>query len=739
MDVQRPCLLAFGDFELDVRARELRKHGLRIRLQDQSFQILLMLLEHPGDVVLREEIRQKLWPNNTVVEFNHSINAAIKRLRNALGESAEEPRHIETLAKRGYRFLGETEQIGGPQPEARGAAAPLAEMLPIPAVPQSGVKHRFRYVSIAGAIIAALFIFLESARFRDRPDEPPVVRFSMFPPEGAAFGGMPSPSVSPDGRRIVFVTVEKNSYRIWVRSLDVPAAVPIPGADGGAVPFWSPDSRFIAFFASDGKLKRVDASDPSLTGKPVTICNSPYYAGGAWGRDGTILFSNGEGTLYRVAATGGTPVPATKLDAEKHEHSHSYPWFLPDGRHFLYSAAGAPAGTERVIIKAGSLDSTETKILVESESNAIFSQGRLVYVRDGKLMAQPFDIRSLAATGNPVPLVEHLSVLGGLGNFSMSQVGTLVYYASAESPFELAWFDRNGKRLSTLGEPLRTFFQPNLSPDQRWIAVDHAESNNADIWLYDAGQGGRTRFTFDPAMDVAPVWSPDGKSIAFASSRGGHFDLYKQAVGGNEAAAGNRGAELLYADSDDKFPTSWSPAGDFLTFDRRNDKPPYQSIWALPLASGKRTPSKPFPVIHTPVEQRQGRFSPDGRWIAYESGQSGKLQIYIAPFRTEGATPGAEQQVSTTQSYSPRWRNDGKELFYYSYERRRLTAVAVSMKEGAARIGEERELFGPAHASIVGYDVSPDGRRFVLKVRSREAASQPITVVQNWTALVWTK
>ena len=703
--------MRFGPYELDVRSGELRKGGIRIKLREQPVRILTLLLEKPGEIVLREEIRELLWPSDTVVEFDHGINSAVQKLRTALSDSAESPRYIETVARRGYRFVGEVEK-NHEALETQPAAEPA---------PAARRKMHWAWLGAGAAVLAGAFLV---ASVLERTRDLPVIRFNISPPEGTAFGGMPYPSASPDGRRIAFGVITKNGYQTWLRSLDSPNAEPIAETLGGAEAFWSPDGKSIAFFAEGGKLKRVDVSGPNH-GPVVTLCDAPYYAGGTWSRNGVILFSIARaGPIYRVADTGGTRVQATRLDETGNELAHNYPSFLPDGRHFVFSAVTGDPAAPSVTIKIGSLDSLESKVLLEADSNAIFSQGNLLYVREGTLYAQPFDSKQLALTGGPVVAAEQVTPFFGLGNFSAAESGTLVYFPGADTPNELAWFDTTGKKLATVGEPLSEghFPTPVLSPDEKTILIDHRESKNTDIWLLDAARGSRSRFTFNPAQEISGVWSPDGKSIAFSSNRKGHFDLFRQSINRSQPE------ELLYSDGDDKYVTSWSSDGEFLLFDRNSPKAPYRSIWALPLQGEK----KPFAVFPTPAEERNAQFSPDGRWIAYESREGGRPQIFVARFRASSDAATTPRQVSTSEALEARWGKDGKELFYWSYSKRRLMASAVRLGETTVEIGREREVLAP-EASIVGFDVARNGR-IIARLRNRPASLRPIMVVQNWSS-----
>jgi serine/threonine protein kinase len=575
---------------------------------------------------------------------------------------------------------------------------------------------------VAGILAVALIALVVLQH--EKPPAAPVVRFHVYPPENNAFGGNPFPGVSPDGQRIIFGTILKgDGYRYWIRSLDSPKPTPIAAADGAPyAPFWSPDGRSVAFFAGD-KLKKINLTELVSSAEGVTLCTAPGVEGGTWSRYGAILFCTGHGPIYRVPDSGGSPVPATRLDEARQEAGHRSPWFLPDGRHFLFAADGP---METYTIRVGSLDSLESKVLLTADSDAVYSQGFLLYVREDILVAQPFDARKLALTGNAVPIAEPVLPFDSRGPFAASENGTLVYHSIGEAePFELVWFDRNGNQLSALGgvySQTSPAYPPQLSPDGRTVAIGGREQRNANIWLYDTARGNRTRFTFNPAIETAPVWSPDGRTIAFSFNRNRHADLYRKMVdqSGSE--------ELLYADSDRKYPTSWSRDGRFLAFDRLSLKEPSSSIWILPLQAEKSSSRTPFPLFQTQAEQ--GQFSPDGRWIVFQSRESGRSEIYVAPFSGEPAPPGAKRLISANGGSRPRWRADGKEILYIQF--RTLMAVSVETGDGTLKIGEPRQVIGPL--TILAYDVTADGQRFLLRLRNPAVTSQPMTVVQNWTA-----
>lgn len=408
------------------------------------------------------------------------------------------------------------------------------------------------------------------------------------------------------------------------------------------------------------------------------------------------------------------------LDSGRKENSHRHPWFLPDGRHFLY--ASVVNGVSGATIYAGSLDSPESRIVVQANSNAVYASGNLLFLRDATLMAQPFDPNRLVTTGEAIPIAVMIGFsTGGRGYFAASENGTMVYQSGAPVGQTLSWLDRTGKRVGTVGEPgefLRTF----LSPDGKHAtaSVFDRDARRYDLWVYDLTRNRRNRFTFDPGNAYEGVWSHDGGQIIFSSARKGHFDLYRK------LASGTGAEELLDADGLDKSPTSWSPDGKFVMYYATGDPKTAYDIWVLPLEGDR----KAFPFLRTESNELFGQFSPDGKWVAYTSDESGHREIYVTPF--PGA--GGKRQVSVAGGQASHWRADGKELYYIAPDNR-LMAAEVSMKGAEVEVGAVRPLFGPMPTGL-GYqhDVSPDGQRFLVVTPNEQGAPEPLTLVQNWTA-----
>jgi Tol biopolymer transport system component len=533
---------------------------------------------------------------------------------------------------------------------------------------------------------------------------------------------------------------------VWVRALAGLTAQPLAGTEEGFQPFWSPDSRALGFFA-DGKLKKIEASG----GPPQTLCDGARE-GGSWGKDGTIVFSSGSrGPLNRIPASGGTPAPATKLDESRHETTHRWPYFLPDGRHFLYLAVSS-VDTESSISVA-SLDGKLQKLVVRAGSSMAYApswpaahslfgaaggeHGYLLFLREQALLAQPFDAGRLELQGDAVPIAEQVSYNSGnrRAAFTVSENGLLAYLSGIATGFggPLAWLDSSGK---PMGAPFGTnYFEPRPSPDGKRVAVYifDLQASNGDIWIHDLVRGVSTRFTFDPAADRMPVWSPDGSRIVFASNRKGPFDLYQK----DSSGAGTE-TPLLETPSS-KTPTDWSFDGRFLAYDDLDPKGKSKSdIWILPLFGDR----KPFAFVHTEFDESDAHFSPDGRWIAYASNESRRGEVYVVPFsppqtgQAQGApaaVAGGKWQISTTGGLRPRWSKDGKELFYMGADSR-LMAVEIRSKGSSLEIGAPRPLFAapqpPFGPSV--YEVTA-GPRFLFNIAANTSSS-PLTLVTNWTA-----
>jgi len=516
-------------------------------------------------------------------------------------------------------------------------------------------------------------------------------------------------AISPDGRRLVFEATGEDGSRLWLRRLDSAMARPLAGTENGSLPFWDPDSRSLGFFA-DSKLKRIDVDTGSveLLG---TATLSPL--GGTWSRDGTILFTpNLQGGVLRVPAVGG---PATLVGPGGAPH------MLPDGRRFLELVV---SDLQRYGVYVSDIGGSKSKRVLLSNSPAwLTSSGHMLFVRDGALYAQSFDAQQLELTGKPAMVAERveLSPDALLGAVSTSTTGSIVYRSASTRIFDrqLIWFNRSGVELGRVGDG--SGGGSSLSPDGRLAALSRTVDGNRDVWLLDTSTGVLSRFTSDPSGDQSPLWSPDGRRVVFSSIRKGAVDLYVKPV----AAGGSE--ELLLATPANKTATDWTLDGRYLLY-RSNDRQTGHDIWALSMR-GDRTS---FPVVRTEFAERDGQFSPDARWIAYESNRSGRSEIYVHPF----PGPGREQQVSTGGGAQVRWRSDGRELFYIALDGR-LTSVPVKSTADTIDTGAPVSLFQTRVGDVIQttltqqYVVSANGQRFLVSTVS-QAPTSSISVILNW-------
>ncbi|MBZ5607139.1 MAG: protein kinase [Acidobacteriia bacterium] len=567
------------------------------------------------------------------------------------------------------------------------------------------------------ALLLLVTLALAYVAYRHVTEEARVLRFPVLPPEKASFTG--PPAISPDGRRIAFIARLDGKDSLWVRDLDSLAARAFPDTDGASYPFWSPDSRAIGFFAS-GKLKRIDA-----TGGPgFTLADAPSPRGGSWSRNGVILFAptilSG---LRRVTAAGGSVTPVTELDHALSENAHRTPWFLPDGRHFLFTARSNDP--EKNAIYVGDLDSkSRTRVLSES-SNAVFVQaGYLIFMRAGTLMAQPFDPGKAQTTGDAVPVAEQVAYdsLNLVGRFAVSQNNILVY-ASGGASFgdaQLTWFDRSGKVTGTVGIPGISQWAA-ISPDGNTVVADRLDPQTGffDLWLHDLTRGTASRFTFNSKTNQFPVWSPDGSHIAFHSTREGVGHVYRKAVG---RAAQD---EALDKNASGKRPDDWSRDGRYIIEETPPSTPKTgDDIWVLPLFGDL----KPFPYLQTEFNEHFAKLSPNGRWLAYASDETKRNEIYVQTF----PAPGGKWQVSTNGGARPVWSRDGKELFYIGADQKMMVVEVTGGAKFEASVPSP--LFDTRLTSgNTWFDVSKDGR-FLIPASVEQSTSVPMTVVVNWTA-----
>jgi eukaryotic-like serine/threonine-protein kinase len=585
------------------------------------------------------------------------------------------------------------------------------------ALPPVRVERRWRPTALLSAALAlillAMLLGLGSVHFREkRPDQSRMV-FTVPRQLNSTSPRLNMPAISPDGTRLLFVAPsEGGKLMLWSRTLDSLAAHPLAGAEVSNSPpfaFWSPDERFIGYF-SDGKLKTIAANG----GAPQTLADAPDPSGGSWGPDGTIIFSPKTGPLYRVSAAGAPATPLRALDASQRELTQLWPYFLPDGKHYLYVVRSVDA--EKTGIYLGTAGTEEARFLVHGESNVLYSPpGYLIFVRDGTLLAQGFDLDSLQLAAGAFPVPSHGAESSSaqetdFGLFSVSLNGVLVYAGGGYVKVQPTSYDRNGKVLGTIGEPA-AYGTVTLSPDDKLLALERTGAAGG-VTLLDVATGIPTRLTFN-AFDSDPIWSPDGRALAltdFASDQ-----LHRRVIGKN-------GHEVLLPNSGEShFAKDWAHDGASILFINTGGR----ALYRLPL-SGSRTPKL---LLQTPFSKDQFHLSPDDRWIAFNSLESGRWEVYVAAFPSFAD----QRQVSRGGGCQPRWRKDGKELFYLDLQGK---VMVVPTETGATfDAGVPASLFqAPISVSpvIAQYAVTRDGQRFIFPALA--SSEVPITVVVNWAA-----
>jgi serine/threonine-protein kinase len=724
----RRGLARFGTFDLDPNTGELRTGRRRIGLQDQPVRMLVALLERPMELVTRDDLRQVLWPVEVFVDYDNSISKGISKIRDALGDSAEAPRFIETVGRRGYRFIAPVSWDADPL--SNGSTAPPFSL---PAVdsqtgtdrPSSGDEEPTapdvssspgRWLPavkasalLAGAIgLAALGTVI--GWYWQPPTAPRLLtRTTISFPPGAQLQDLDRPTfaLSPDGTRLVIAAVGGGKRQLYMRSLENMVARPIAGTERAYAPFFSPDSRWIGFL-SGGKLQKI----PVEGGTPTVLCDAPDGVGASWSSDDTIIFTpDTHAPLWRIKASGGTPHRLTELDPGRKEWTHRWPHVLPDGKAVLFSHGSGGATDARIMVQ--SMDGRVRRVLIEGGSYPIYvPTGHLLYARENTVMAVPFDAQSLEIRGKPVPILdgvaEHRS---GAAHFSVSQPGTLVYLSKSKvhADQRLVSVDRRGVA-RPFQLPPRPYTHPRVSPDGRrvvmWVPEDQGDMRGT-VWIYDIGQDSLRRVTTE-ANSCCAVWSPDGLRIGFATAENptsADFFVLWQPVNGTGPSQ-----RLTKKGTGNLGPESWSPDGEVLAVSgvvpQRDTAD--MDLWLLRM-DGKQQLQ---PFLTGPGRQAAPAFSPDGRWLAYVTDESGREEVYVRAFPGSGG----QWQVSTDGGREPIWARSGRELFYRIGDR--LMAVPVSLhpsfSTAKARVlfewpsGSEVDLWRP------NYDVMPGGEQFIM-------------------------
>ena len=731
-----PRQLVFGPYAFDGASTELTKYSVRVRLQGQPLQILAALLREPGEIVTREEFHQQLWKSSTFVDFEHGLNAAVNRLRQVLGDSAERPRYIETIPGRGYRFIAPTQDAvskpvlvvtpsSTPIDVENGPSAPPVTNLP---------KRTFStwWTVAAGVLVGLAGGYLAAHRTPASSVAQPI-RFGISPPTGYALESGSSRqtfALSPDGTRLAFTAMDTSGvFQTFIRDLDGLDSRPLANSFGSYHVFWAPDSHSL-FLTLGGSVQRSDLGNDSYQ----VLCDTPtiMLVGAVMGPNMLIStrFAN-----YTVSLQGGTPQAIKEV----------YPWpqVLPDEKHILYTVFDPLLGRHRArIAKYGEPDSVRD--LLETDSRTVYAPsvltpetGHLLYVRAGNLLAQPFDPRTLKLIGEPAAIVSRIYTFfpTGAAEFSVSNDGTLAYrrYLSRS---QLAWVARDGKTVRTIGPTNVNLKHARLSPDGSKIATPIFDVTRGvnDMWIVDSNTGAAHLTIVGKGVVDNPVWSPDSRKLAFNRAYASGPKLFVRGIGESESD------EPLPEDFF-QAPTDWSNDGRFIAFtntgfaqienDIRGD------VWLIDMFRNRKV----VHLIRTPFHEANAAFSPDGHWLAFTSNESGRTEVYVQAFEA-GESPrltGARHLVSRHGAIALRWRRDAKELFYLAWDGR-LYATPISLSPKLT-VGEPAPLFSiaaearAAMHSTAGFDVSADGQQLLVPIVASSEKSE-IVVVHKWEGLL---
>jgi len=695
----------FGVFDVDTRAGEIRKSGVKLKLQEQPFRVLEVLLEQPGQVVAREELQQRLWPNDTFVDFDNSLNTAVNKLREVLNDSASSPRFVETVPRRGYRFVAPVERWKEPAEVQREAAPEQA-------------RQTLRFLWIAVVTLSVLLTLALLGLFPARREqteplvEAPLRRFSYQPEEIAD-----SPSISPNGRHIVYTTGAGSQAKLWVRDLDQNEPRIIQGAAGAGGPFWSPDSRFIGFFA-ENELRKISLAG----GDAQVVCRLPgdkEPLGASWSpSDEAIVFAQLP-HIYEVPASGGLP----RLLIEAEEGSSIEHVEQP---HLLAAANGGKAilfsFKERGgfhFIAVQSLETNERRVLARGAFGPAYSpSGHVLYttIHDEILFieALPFSLETMQPTGDPFVITTEGS------NPSAAADGTLSYLEDgrAKAPYQLVWRNRGGTKIGEINPPVKWFSSFSMSLNGDSIAFAPWAGR---LVIYYAKQDVTTRLPFG-LKTWSPVLAPSGDKVAFVGYRDGNFGIFVQPLQGDLIQ------DPAVSTTFEETPNDWSRDGRFLAYGVARPKTG-QDIWYLQQKQDGTYES--FPFRQTPFDEQRAAFSPDGGFVAYSSNESGTREVYVESFPQGGS----RIQVSNQGGDYPRWNPSGKELFYISGEM--LVAASLEIGPRVSRLSS-KQLFNYVQKAgspiYTRYQVSEDGERFLLDEPLGSAPNPSIRVVQNWFA-----
>lgn len=589
---------------------------------------------------------------------------------------------------------------------------------PSKVVAASTGAQRILWTLVAVLALASILTGLWAWKLASVPAK--VIRGTIQPPAQGSFATFNIAQVSPDGKYIVYGASVNGVNQLWLQSLDSETPQPMNGTDGATYPFWSPDSRSVGFF-SGSRLKRAEVAG----GPAQIICDILDGRGGSWGNDGQIIFGGRVSPIMRVSAAGGQASPVTEFDKSKGHGTHRWPWFLPDGKHFIYMAGVTGNDSPRNEMYVGSLESKSSEKLLAASSNIVYASGYLLYRREGSLMAQPFDAATRKIKGDAVPIVEQLKFDPGtsVGTFSGSTNGVLAFQhgTGLSGAQQLTWFDKTGKKLGTVGDP-DTAYSNRLSPDGTKVALSMVDATgNADIWIYDVARSVKSRLTFDPARETDPVWFPDSKRIMFSSEReAGRGQIFVKSADGS-------GAEERFLQSPEiSLPDHISADGKYLVYTTRLGN--NTDLWLVPM-NGER---KPVAYLQTPFNEHTMHISPDSRWMAYTSDESGRFEIYVSAFPQAGG----KWQISNGGGRDGMWSPTGKEIYYLTMDNE-LMVAPITTTSTSVQPGVPKKLFAPA--PVPGrkvYNIARDGRILVNGFGTDKSTAAPLSFTVNWPATV---
>jgi DNA-binding winged helix-turn-helix (wHTH) protein/Tol biopolymer transport system component len=695
-----------GPYRVEAGRRKLWKGNELVQLSPKAFDLLVLLVAERHRVIDKDELMRRLWPDTVVGE--ESVTQSISALRRALGDDSANPQFIATVPRRGYQFIGPITEAAG---DGEAAAAP-SPVPPEPAVVPAGSGVRWQLLVIlllATAAISATAVWM----LRQPASAPAVpIRFSQEPPPGTtiASGGV----LSPDGRNLAFVARDQNSgiLSLWVRDLNNTAPRQLEGTEGATRPFWAPDGGALGFF-SQGLLRTVSLGDGIVRTLAVV---GPLPLGGTWGPRNTIIFGNRRSGLTAVSVDTGEQRRVTTLDRERGESGHRLPQFLPDGEHFIYTVTNAAADQGGAYL--GSLSGDAPRRLLPSTAEGVVyaEPGFLLYVTDGRLVAHPFDTARLQPEGQPETLATGVDapLVTNATTISASTTGLLTYGGGVPR-VRLIWYDGKGATLSRVDGPVE-LHNPVITPDGALVLASQVFSARRGVWAIDT-RGGGSRVVTDGTRAFP---SPDGRQVAFSADASGVLDLHVRDIGGTTAST-------LVASPYPKTITHWTADGRYIVFVTSNPRT-MEDLWVLPMFGDRQ----PMPFLETQDNEFQGEVSPDGRWMAYTSDESGTWEVYVQRFPSGGD----KRAVSVDGGFEPHWRRSGNSnrLFYIA-SNQAIAAVDFNGDD----IGAPQQLFEVALANDQPtlfrnqFAVSADGSRFLID--SNDGPGNPITVLLNWPQL----